>query len=647
MHSSPFTCGLLAACSIALAASPGRAQRVGENAVAAASDAFGVSIGTERIGVYATDNVRGFSPITAGNRRIEGMYVDTLTQGLTPRLVTGSTIRVALAGLGYAFPAPSGIVDYGLRPAGDEFVASVVAGRPVYGDYYLEIDAQLPILPGRLGAAAGAGIARNNYSDGRTSRNLTLGLIPRLRFPGGALTAFWTFDEYQGDTGSLMVTTGPYLPPEFEPERFEGQSWATRLQRTHNYGAIGHVDLARDWRLSAAAFEARSTRYRTYIDLFLDVRPDGSATNVMISEPVLPARWTSGEARLTWSPSSEDFAHQVQLSLRGRDKVSEGGGGASVVLGPARIGIANPAPEPDFTFQPTTLNAVTQWSAGLSYIGRWRRFAELNLGVQSTRYRQLVERAGATGRTRDNRLIYSAALAVRPAAWLTLYGGRTVGLEETAAPPQSALNRDDPPPASPTQQWDAGLRLSFGGTNLIAGVFETRRPYFATDPANVYRRLGERRNRGVELSLVAQPLPGLRSVAGLVYYDPRVIGPAVASGLTGPRPLNSTPINARLDLDYAVPWVAGLSIQLTAVHSGDVIASTRTYEALGGRQLRVPAVTTIDLGARYRFRIGDIPMAARLSLQNVTDERLLQVSGSHSFFLRDVRRFSAQLSADF
>ena len=236
---------------------------------------------------------------------------------------------------------------------------------------------------------------------------------------------------------------------------------------------------------------------------------------------------------------------------------------------------------------------------------------------------------------------------MRPAEWLTLYGGRTVGLEETAGPPQSALNRDDPPPASPTQQWDAGLKLTFGNTNIVAGLFETRRPYFATDQSNFYRQLGERRNRGIELSVVAQPLSGLRAVAGLVHYDPRVIGPAVALGHTGPRPLNSTAINARTDLDYAVPWIKGLSLQLAAIHTGDVIASTRNYSELGGRQLRVPAVTTVDAGARYRFSIGAIPMAARLSLQNLTDEFVLQVSGSNSFFLRESRRISFQLSGDF
>lgn len=627
-------------------ATPALAQRAGENAVAVASDAFGVTVGDERIGVYATDNVRGFSPITAGNRRIEGMYVDTVNIALTTRLVSGSTIRVGLAALSYPFPAPSGIVDYRLRPAGDEFVASVVAGRPYYGGAYVEVDAQIPIVPGKLNLEAGAGYTSNEYSDGRVTHEFTAALIPRVRFNGGSVTTFYTFSEYGGASGSLMVTPGPFLPPDFKPGRFKGQSWADRLQRTHHYGAIGHFDLATDWRLSVGAFETHSTRYRTYIDLFLDVQRDGSARNVIISEPELPGRWTSGEARLAWSPKTESFAHEFALSLRGRDKAIEQGGGASVLLGPARVGVPNPAAEPDFLFQPTTLNTVKQWSAGFAYIGRWRRFAELNAGVQTTHYRQTVTRDGASGRTNADELLYSVSLALKPFDWLTTYIGHSVGLEETAAPPQSAANRDDAPPASKTRQWDAGIRLSFGDTRIVAGIFETTRPNFATDAANVYTVLGERRNRGAELSIVAQPVKGLRVVGGLIYYDPKVIGEAVTLGRTGPRPLNSTPINARLDLDYAVPFVEGLSLQMTVAHTGDTIASTKTYAELGGKQLHVPAVTTIDLGARYRWKIGKVPVAARLNFQDITDERTLRVSGSNSFFLNSSRRMSLQLSAD-
>ena len=54
---------------------PAVAQRTGENAVTSADDAFGTSVGNETIGLYSTDEVRGFSPVAAGNIRIDGLYM--------------------------------------------------------------------------------------------------------------------------------------------------------------------------------------------------------------------------------------------------------------------------------------------------------------------------------------------------------------------------------------------------------------------------------------------------------------------------------------------------------------------------------------------------------------------------------------------
>jgi hypothetical protein len=96
-----------------------------ENAVKAAGDAFGTSVGNERIGLYNAGDVRGFSPITAGNIRIEGLSV-TEHGGFTSRVVSGSTIRVGLTAQGYPFPGPTGIADYSLRNSGNEAVLSPV-----------------------------------------------------------------------------------------------------------------------------------------------------------------------------------------------------------------------------------------------------------------------------------------------------------------------------------------------------------------------------------------------------------------------------------------------------------------------------------------------------------------------------------------
>ncbi|RYF48533.1 MAG: hypothetical protein EOO38_09910 [Cytophagaceae bacterium] len=57
-------------------ASQAVAQRADQNAARAAEDAFGVSYANESVGLYDEEDVRGFSPIDAGNVRIEGLYID-------------------------------------------------------------------------------------------------------------------------------------------------------------------------------------------------------------------------------------------------------------------------------------------------------------------------------------------------------------------------------------------------------------------------------------------------------------------------------------------------------------------------------------------------------------------------------------------
>src|ERR1700722_12604484 len=79
-----------------------RAQHASDDPVAAASDGFGLTLGLESIGLYGPGFVRGFSPQVAGNGVIEG-----------------SAIRIGVSEIGYAFPAPTGIVDYELRRSGN------------------------------------------------------------------------------------------------------------------------------------------------------------------------------------------------------------------------------------------------------------------------------------------------------------------------------------------------------------------------------------------------------------------------------------------------------------------------------------------------------------------------------------------------
>ena len=67
---------------------PASAQRTEENVITDSEDAFGRSIGNESIGIYNVDDVRGISPIDAGNVRIGGLYLERLRHH-TSQLVEG------------------------------------------------------------------------------------------------------------------------------------------------------------------------------------------------------------------------------------------------------------------------------------------------------------------------------------------------------------------------------------------------------------------------------------------------------------------------------------------------------------------------------------------------------------------------------
>ena len=86
-------------------AAAGFAATRGDNPVASAQDAFWPDPGTGDIGMYSPGQVRGFSPQAAGNVRIDGLYFDQ--EGtLSNRVIEGSTVRVGITEIGYAFPGP-------------------------------------------------------------------------------------------------------------------------------------------------------------------------------------------------------------------------------------------------------------------------------------------------------------------------------------------------------------------------------------------------------------------------------------------------------------------------------------------------------------------------------------------------------------
>lgn len=623
-----------------VAAAPALAQRADENATTQANDAFGTSVGNERVGIYSPEFVRGFSPIDAGNVRIEGLYFDQQVSP-TGRLVEGTTVRVGLSAQSYPFPAPTGIADHSLRKAGDEAVFSPVVAYGPFGGWFAEFDAQLPIVEGKLGLAAGAGLYREELYHGGDPHFFSTAATLRWR-PSDAveIVPFWSRVRYSDDEPQMLLfTAGDYLPPKVPRRRYYGQDWTTNKGENINYGVLGRADLG-GWTLRAGLFRSLVDQEQAFANLFTDVRPDGRAREIVIAFPDSKFASTSGELRLSRGFDEGDRRHTVHLMVRGREQRRRYGGEDVIDLGATTIGIPDPAPRPSFDFGPQNIDRVEQKTAGAGYELRWREVGEFSVGVQKTDYRKSVETpSGPLPTSKDTPWLATATAAAYLTDSLVAYAGYARGLEESPRAPEKAANRSVAPPAIRTKQLDAGLRWApTPSLKLVAGVFEVSKPYYDLDPQDMFTKLGTVRHRGVELSLAGSPIAGLNIVAGTVFLDARVSGEAVDLGLIGKKPLTSIERNSFAAIDYRLPD-SPFSIDATLESTGDRVANSENT-------LEVPPRAVLALGGRYRFKIGDKQATLRAQVSNIFNNYGFGVGGGGLLVYNLPRRFQINLAAD-
>jgi iron complex outermembrane receptor protein len=634
---------------IIASATPAFAQRTNENAVKAADDAFGTSVGNERVGLYNVGDVRGFSPITAGNIRLEGLSV-TEHGGFTNRVVGGSTIRVGLTAQGYPFPAPTGIADYSLRNSANETVVSPYVYYGPYGTAGAEVDVQMPILRDRLSVAAGVGYRFEENFPGETGRILQAGGVLRWRPTDRIeIKPFYGRTKIIDDVDIPSIfTAGPYLPPKIERRNF-GLDYTGNNAERQFYGGVSTVRLSNNWQLRGGLFRWENNVRIGRSEFFRNVQPDGSAQRQLVATKDQTAKSTSGEVRSSYSIVEGKRRHTFHLAVRARDTDRAYGGADVRNLGPSVIGKPVDIPEPDFKFGPLSRDAVRQVTGGIGYELRWPKVAELSFGLQKTNYRKdtlIPGRAVLT--TREDPWLYNGTLALHLTDKLIAYAGYTRGLEESGVAPANAVNRNSAPPALRTSQRDAGIRYAIlPRVSLVAGVFDVRKPYFNVDPDLVYRELGTVRHRGIELSVAGQPVDGLSVVAGAVLLDADVAGEAVDLGIIGPKPVGTAGRILRANFDYRLPFVEGLSVDLGITNQAAQVASVLQYAQLGGRQLRTDPQTLFDVGARYRFTAAGTPVTLRAQVTNLFDTYRWKVNSNSAFRFIDERRIMVSLAADF
>jgi iron complex outermembrane receptor protein len=615
------------------------AQRADDNAIADAEDAFGSTDGGEDLGLYDPFNVRGFSPIDAGNVRIEGVYFDRQAD-LSPRLQEGNRIRVGLSAATYAFPAPSGVVDYRLRTPGQQPMVSVVTQANSFGGALLEVDAALP-LSSTLSIGGGIGFSRSEYPSGNNAGVFNLAALAHWR-PSKTTGAklFWSRTRMADeDIFPIILGDGRTTPPQLKRRRFLGQRWADLETERFNYGAIGETRLG-DFALRGGIFRSVND-VREGHNVFLEAGPPGElAPRLVTAYPGRSAASTSGELGLARTFSTGAVQHRMQLVARGRAQDRAYGGTARVSLPPAPFGRSAFVPKPPFVFGSKNDDRVRQWSIGIDYQLRIPGIGQIGAALQKVDYSKVVTTpSGDKLRSDDGPWLFNAAATIEIAPGLSAYGSYTRGLEESDVAPETALNRDEAPPAIRTEQIDAGAKLRLSGMTLIAGMFQITRPYYGIDGSNTFRRLGDVRHRGLEVSLSGSPLEDLTLVAGGTLLEARVSGEEVNARTLGLKPVDVPSRRAVASVDWR-PEASATSFDLAVEHIGPNVGDARNL-------VRVAPYTTVNLGLRHRFSLFGTSAVVRVQATNLLNEYGWEVFGNNAFVYIQSRQVLTRLLVDF
>lgn len=628
--------GLLACIS-----TPAGAQdRSDDNAVTQAEDAFGFSVGRETLGIYSADNARGFSPTEAGNVRIDGLYFDPAAS-LPGSLVDSVSIRVGLSAQGYPFAAPSGIVDQALRKPATKAGASLIVNSDQFGSAGIELNGSVPISS-RLGIYYGFTGNRIEFTDGTDAWQHSESVLANWRAGPLQVTPFWSlFNDYDDESSTLYVPSGPFLPKLAKPRRFEAPSWTGTRYTTTNHGLISSVTISPDWIVRLGVFRSIADRKRPFTNLLDEEQPDGTGERITIADPPSTNRALSGEARLTHSIAEGPRLHVIHLSIRGRNTHREFGGSDVISLGAGRVGDKVEVPKPEFEFGALSQDSVRQLTYGIAYTGGWKGVGEIGFGISRANFRKETEQPNVpTATLRSSPWLYNVNAALNLTSSIVAYAGYARGLEESGVAPANAVNRNQPLPVILTEQKDAGLRFGLkGGMKAIVGVFDLSRPYFGYEAGNIFTKVGTTRSRGLELSLTGQVSQRLNLVAGGVLLRPRVTKDEAVQGVVGSKPVGLPSHDFSLNANWETPFLEGLALDLAVRHKGRTPATTDNAVFL-------PARMQVDVGGYYRFRLAGKNATLRLRVNNLFDELGYGLGGSGVYWRLGPRYVTGYLTVD-
>ena len=165
-----------------------------------------------------------------------------------------------------------------------------------------------------------------------------------------------------------------------------------------------------------------------------------------------------------------------------------------------------------------------------------------------------------------------------------------------------------------TRQGEIGVKVDTGRYGGAVSVFRSRKPNYGVDPSDsLFGLTSTQDNRGAELSVYGEALPGVRVLGGASLLDAR---------LAGKDAIGSPKSQFNLGFDVDVPGASGLALSVRAVHTARQFADSANTQVM-------PAWNRFDLGARYAMDVGTHEVTLRAGVDNVAGRRYWASAGGY------------------
>ena len=348
----------------------------------------------------------------------------------------------------------------------------------------------------------------------------------------------------------------------------------------------------------------------------------------------------TGEVGLRGTFATGPVKHAVVGSYASYQWVSKNAFAFSNYLSPVAAGTMNDTTfiaVPDETFYTggsnlahplTTLREITSSEALADTLSFADDRVRLTLGAR----RQQIEStsfdygsgAQTTPASREARITPVAGLVFKLNQQVSLYGSYIEGLVAGDVAPQTwfdsgfnahpVLNAGQAFKPYQTKQGEIGVKVDTGRYGGTVSVFRSQKPNYAVDQStSLFEQVSTQHNRGAEISVYGEALPGVRVLGGASLLDAR---------LDGKDAIGSPKSQFNLGFDFDVPGVEGLAFSVRGVHTAKQFADTANTQA-------VPSWNRFDVGGRYVVDVQSHEVTLRAGVNNVANRNYWASAGGY------------------